>query len=257
MNQKLKIFQKKFKQILENLKIQKRIFISKIRKIKFLKKINEYYSKFSNWKTKKPQKFIFEGISLILFLTSLYLVIYPFAPKVIYEIFYKNKSNFPYKTRLKEQATELPSAKFGEKDVPNENRLVIPSISVDMPVVEGNSEKALNLGLWHRPGTGIPGKGNIVITGHRVGYAFLPNDVKTSTSFYNLDKLKNGDYIILYWQGKEYNYQVIGSEIVKPTAIEIESQSGEERMTLYTCHPIGSNANRLVYYAKPIKINEN
>jgi len=168
---------------------------------------------------------------------------------------YKNKEVYPYKTALMENVSQEKTI-FGDKEIPEENRIIIPAINVDMPIVEGNSEKMLNLGVWHRPETGHPGVGNMVLTGHRVGYAFLPDDVKNATSFYNLDKLKEDDFVIIYWEGKEYDYQIYSHEIVAPDTLQIESQEGDERLTLYTCDPVGKNAQRLVYYAHPFQVNK-
>jgi len=184
-------------------------------------------------------------------LFGIYLIMYPFFPGIVYHIFHKNKEVYPYQTQIVE--TELEGQVLGNKKIPIENRIVIPSISVDMPIVEGTTENVLNLGIWHRPGTGVPGKGNMVLTGHRVGYAFLPDDVKNSTSFYNLDKLKKGDYVIIYWKEKEYDYEVESFEIVDKSYTSIEEETFEERLTLYTCHPIGQNDKRLVYFAKPLQ----
>ena len=68
--------------------------------------------------------------------------------------------------------------------------------------------------------------------------------------FYNLDKLEVDDIVIIYWQGTEYDYKIYDYLIVDSNATYIEDQDGEDRLTLYTCHPLGSNSKRLVYYAK-------
>ena len=191
-------------------------------------------------------------ITYLLFVIGLYLLFYPIVPGLIYKIFYKGKDIYPYQTALEEEISKDGDVKLGGRKIPDENRLVIPAINVDMSIVEGADEGALNLGVWHRPGTGAPGNGNMVLTGHRVGYAFLPDDVKNSTSFYNLDQLEGGDYVIVYWNGVEYDYEVTGYEVVPKTATYIESQGTDEKLTLYTCHPVGQNAQRLVYYAQRI-----
>lgn len=190
----------------------------------------------------------------VLFVLGVYLVIYPFWPAVWFKLFQEGKETYPYKTKL-EDLTE--NGEFSNKDIPSENRLVIPDIGVDMPIVEGSDMSVLNLGIWHRPGTGVPGSGNMVLTGHRVGYAFLPEDVRNATSFYHLDKLEIGDFVIIYWTGVEYDYKIYEYEVVAPTAVHVEGQEGEERLTLYTCDPVGDFKNRLVYYAESFSVGEN
>jgi LPXTG-site transpeptidase (sortase) family protein len=209
-------------------------------------KVNGFMDKLRNkLETDKKYRIASKVITTIMFLVGLYLVVYPFIPAILFKIFKEGREIYPYKTNLEEVVEE---GEFAREEIPEENRLVLPTIGVDMAIVEGDDSSVLNLGVWHRPGTGTPGSGNLVLTGHRVGYAFLPEDVKSSTSFYNLDKLKIGDYAIIYWNQVEYDYEIISYEIVDKTATFIEAQDGEEKLTLYTCHPIGQNEKRLVYY---------
>jgi LPXTG-site transpeptidase (sortase) family protein len=201
--------------------------------------------------SKKEYRIAIRVIAVILFLIGLYLVIYPLLPAIWYKLFQEGRETYPYKTQLQE-LTE--GGDFANGEIPQDNRLVIPAIGVDMPIVEGSNIGVLNLGIWHRPGTGIPGSGNMVLTGHRVGYAFLPEDVRNATSFYNLDKLEVEDFVIVYWEGAEYDYQIYDFEVVAPSALHVEGQEGEERLTLYTCDPLGDFKERLVYYARPFEV---
>jgi len=193
-------------------------------------------------------KFVYKALTVILLLIGLYIIIYPFIPGLMYYIF-KGNYIFPYKMDKDDIAGV--NIENDNDEIPTENRIVIPKIDVDMTIVEGNSEDALDLGIWHIPGTGIPGRGNMVLTGHRFGYEFLPENIRNSTSFYNLDKLEDGDFVVIYWKGSEYDYIIYGSEVVDKMETRIEDQTEEERLTLYTCHPIGQNDKRLVYYARP------
>lgn len=132
------------------------------------------------------------------------------------------------------------------KPIPLDNTLVIPKISVDAKVLEGNTADILNTGFWRRPKSSSPDKGgNVVITGHRFLYTSGPN------TFYDLDKVHKGDDIILYWGGKEYSYVVDEVKIVAPTAVEIEEPTQEDVLTLYTCTPLWTSKQRLVVKARP------
>ncbi len=213
-----------------------------------------FVESFRNKIDKEPKlKIILRGLLAMTFLIGLYLVLYPFFPRLEY-VFKKDNKVYPYETRLEGILSSDGNNEFENNNAPEENRLVIPAIDVDMPIIEGVNDSVLDLGVWHRPATGFPGSGNMVLTGHRVGYAFLPEDVKNSTSFYNLDKLQIGDYVIVYWNQIEYDYQINDYGVVDKEEVSIESQDGEERLTLYTCHPIGQNTKRLVYYAEPIEL---
>jgi len=209
------------------------------------KKIRKFFR--DHLKLNDKYKLLYKVIAVVFFITGSYIVTYPFIPGVLYQLF-KDRYIFPYKTDIE----DIAGVENKNTDIPEENRVVISKISVDMPIVEGSNEDTLDLGVWHRPGTGKPGVGNMVLTGHRFGYEFLPEDIRTSTSFYNLDKLEIGDYVVIYWGGKEYDYVIEGYEIVDRMDTSIEEQTQEEKLTLYTCHPIGQNDKRLVYYAKPI-----
>lgn len=131
------------------------------------------------------------------------------------------------------------------KPVPQENRIVIPSAGIDAPIVEGNSPRVLFSGAWRRPGTSIPpAGGNTVITAH--------NFYRTSAAnfFYTLEDVAIDDEIIVFWEGKEYRYKTVETIIVKPDKIDIESPTTEPTLTLYTCTPRLTAANRFVVRAK-------
>ncbi|MEI6462509.1 MAG: class E sortase [bacterium] len=209
--------------------------------------------------TRRLLKKLVTILAILFFLIGIALLVYPLIPEAKYELVDKNQIVIPYKSEVTEKikednkgSEEKKIVVEEKKSVPNTNRIVIPSISVDMPIVEGASENSLNQGIWRIPGTGTPGKSNMVMAGHRLGYSFLPEEIRNKTSFYNLDKLKVGDYVIIYWYGKEYDYKITGGEIVEPTRIDIENPTTSPQLTLFTCDPIGTRQKRLVRYAKPI-----
>src|SRR5699024_902953 len=84
--------------------------------------------------------------------------------------------------------------------------------------------------------------GNTVLVGHRFSY-------KDAAVLYHLDKAKQDDPIVVAWDGKIYTYKVSESKIVKPTDIYVEAPSEDDRLTIYTCHPIWSVKERLVVVA--------
>lgn len=132
--------------------------------------------------------------------------------------------------------------------IPSDNRLVIPSIGINEPIYEG---KFINVikdgGTWRRPNGGTPDKdGNTVIVGHR----FYGSNIST---FYSLDKVQAGQKLAVYWEGKEILYEVKEVKIVDTTAVEIENQTTEKQLTIYTCHPIWTAKQRLVLIAKPVQ----
>jgi len=189
---------------------------------------------------------------------GLFLILYPFYPSI--KFWFHNIRNvgnkIPYETKL--ASDDLNST--GDEPfvlinapIPSDNRLVIPGIEVDTKIVEGSGDWVLSKGTWHRPGTGDPViGGNFVVTGHR--FQYLPPN---NTTFYNLDKLKEGDVVIVYWEGVEYDYVIIGeSFVVESDQIEIEEDQGYDVLTLYTCTPIWTSEKRLVIRAKPYGVGD-
>lgn len=128
---------------------------------------------------------------------------------------------------------------------PDGNRLVIPKLFIDVPIIEGSDESALVKGPWHIPNTGNPETGgNTVIAGHRFTY-------QGESVFYNFDKLAVGDEIGASWNGKAYNYKIVDIRNVQPNDMGVNSQAGPNRLTLYTCAPLWSTAQRLIVTALP------
>lgn len=126
------------------------------------------------------------------------------------------------------------------------NLLIIPKIGVKIPIVEGTTESTLNKGAWRLPETSTPDKGsNTVITGHR--WMYKPPSEKT---FYLLDKLEVGDTFKITWNGKDYNYKVIGVSIVMPTDVWVLNPTQKSVVTLITCTPLFSISKRLIVKAE-------
>jgi len=122
-------------------------------------------------------------------------------------------------------------------------RIKIPAIGVDTVVVEGTSASALRAGAGHYPSTPLPcEQGNVGIAGHRTTYG---------KPFNQLDRLKNGDVVILETPIGTCTYSVTKEPfVVMPNDLSIVANDPTAHMlTLTTCHPKGSAARRLVVKA--------
>lgn len=105
-------------------------------------------------------------------------------------------------------------------------------------LVEGTTLTELNKhGLGHYTNSQMPGQiGNFAFAGHRNGYGQPLGDV---------DKLQEGDPIIIRTQDYWYVYHYTKSEIVLPTDVEVVSSNPEEpgatptkrMLTMTTCEP--------------------
>jgi len=192
---------------------------------------------------KKPRNKLRYANLLLVFLIVLingYVLLSPLLPQL--QLWWRKNqaeatAGLPYKTNLDSNGS-------GRQNIPQDNRLVIPKLALNERVHQGNSPKLLNKGVWARPQTSTPPEGsNTVLTGHRFTYG-------GPATFYSLDKVAKGDKIVLYWQGKEYDYTVTETKVVPPTAVEIEKATKDSQLTIYTCAPLWSAKNRLVVTAK-------
>lgn len=118
----------------------------------------------------------------------------------------------------------------------------IPRIGVEKTVVQGVSVEDLKKGPGHYPTTPMPGQeGNAAIAGHRTTYG---------APFYNLDELQIGDPILVTTLQGSFRYEVIETKIVRPSQVDVLENTDDNRLTLTTCHPRFSAAQRMVVSAK-------
>ena len=121
-------------------------------------------------------------------------------------------------------------------------RLKIPSISLDLPVYHGTADDTLLKGLGHLEGTSLPVGGagtRSVITGHR--------GLAEATMFTNLDKVKDGDSLIVEVFGEVLTYRVTSTKVVEPEETEaLRAEEGKDLLTLVTCTPLGINTHRIL-----------
>jgi sortase A len=122
-------------------------------------------------------------------------------------------------------------------------RLVIPTLKVDTVVVEGTGASALRAGAGHYPNTPLPGEeGNVAIAGHRTKYG---------KPFANLDRLTVGEDIVLETPIGRHVYRVTRPPfVVSNNDFTVITQTPGRTLTLTTCHPKGSDRQRLIIRAE-------
>ncbi|MCD6109807.1 class D sortase [bacterium] len=161
------------------------------------------------------------------------------------------------------QKTQIPQLSL---DVtPPDTRIVIPRIGINVPVVtvspealidrdwnklEQQIQEALRDGVVHYPSTAFPDEeGNVVITGHSSYFPWDPGRFKDV--FALLHQVQVGDKVYMYYNQKKYAFEVYETKVVLPNQVDVLTQNGENRLTLITCTPVGTNLKRLVVIAKP------
>lgn len=150
---------------------------------------------------------------------------------------------------------------------PPENRIIIPRLSLNVPLVtpsyasllnedwdrlEEDIQIALEDGVVHYPGTARPGQaGNFFVTGHSSYYPWAEGAYKTI--FARLHELQIGDEYWIYYGGDKYRYKIMSKKEVKPTNVSVLDQPTHRRTgTLMTCTPVGTTLRRLIVSSEEI-----
>ncbi|GAA3706265.1 class E sortase [Zhihengliuella alba] len=131
--------------------------------------------------------------------------------------------------------------------------LYIPRFDADYvrPVSHGVGLDVLNtVGIGHYPQTQLPGEaGNFALAGHRQTHGQV---------FYEIDRLTDGDRLYVQTREGFYQYEYSDTEIVSPGATDVllpvphrpEAEPQQSILTLTSCHPIFSTAQRIIAYAE-------
>ncbi len=128
--------------------------------------------------------------------------------------------------------------------------VTIPSIEVEVPVLEGMDASVLDQGvLGHYPGTAAPGQvGNFAVAGHRTTHGAPMHDI---------DRIAVGDPITVETSRGWDVYTMQRHRIVTPDAVEViapvpddpSATASAAWMVLTSCHPKLSAAKRIIAYA--------
>ena len=113
------------------------------------------------------------------------------------------------------------------------NRIIIPSVLVDVPIVEGMDRKKLSQGVCHVTNSPFPGEGgNCIIEGHNLAeFGFW----RPQSFFSILEVVEKGSPIYVFFNGKKYVYKVkekIYRDVGDP---KLYDTTPGERLTLITC----------------------
>ena len=120
-------------------------------------------------------------------------------------------------------------------------RIVIPSIGVDAPIVQGDSWEDLKLGVGQHPDTARPGApGNMVVSAHNDAFGKI---------FRDLHKLVSGDRVYVHTADLSYDYAVVDIRIVNPDALSAIGPTDEPTLTMITCYPYLIDTHRVVVSA--------
>ena len=140
--------------------------------------------------------------------------------------------------------------------IQKEDSIEIPAIGLVSSLVVGQGtdnavlKNDLDKGVVYYPGSSFPGQtGQTIILGHSAP----PNwpHIKHDWVFSNLGKLKVGDEIFVYFNGKKYVYQIKDTSIIARGG-EIPYNTNGNTLVLISCWPPGKNYQRIAVQAKLI-----
>lgn len=159
------------------------------------------------------------------------------------EQIFAEKTNYWSTANLNADHSEvnLNQLRFTEGDVLS--RLEIPSIEVESHILSGVNLDILRKGVAHYSQTALPGEeGNFVITAHRSSFGSL---------FKEANELEMGDEVVVHLPtGGEVVYKITESFIVSPSDLWVIEDRGGSTITLITCDPVDSTAERLIVYGE-------
>jgi sortase A len=125
-------------------------------------------------------------------------------------------------------------------------RIRIPEIGANFVVLDGTSDAYLRKGPGFFPETPFPGSGGTTaIAGHRTTYG---------APFRSIDDLERGDAIVLEMPYAKFEYEVERTRYVDPDAFWVTERVGYERLVLSACHPLYSAAQRVVVFARQVRV---
>lgn len=134
--------------------------------------------------------------------------------------------------------TPLPAPTPGPEQA---QRIVIPAIGVDAPVVEGDDWESLKKGAAHHIGSANPGtRGNCIISAHNDIYGEI---------FRDLPEVKVGDEVQVYTASQGYRYVVQQTRIIADTDVSVMAPTSSPVLTLISCYPYGVDTHRVVVIA--------
>ncbi|GAA0316469.1 hypothetical protein GCM10008967_03810 [Bacillus carboniphilus] len=124
-------------------------------------------------------------------------------------------------------------------------KIIIPSIDLSAPIVEGTGDEQLAKGVGHYSGSVLPGEhDNTVLSGHN------------NTVFSRLGSVEKGDKITIETSAGTFNYRITEQKIVDEDDRTIIVPYDHAILTIITCYPldfIGPTPDRYILIGELIE----
>lgn len=130
-------------------------------------------------------------------------------------------------------------AQAEHKELPVIGSVVVPSVSIQLPIFKGCSNENLLYGAGTLSPTQKMGEGNYALASHRTSN---PNLLFTP-----LDRVNKGAFIFLLDFQKVYVYKITSKEKVSPTAVQVlDVEEKKKKVTLITCGEMGGETRLVI-----------
>jgi sortase A len=122
-------------------------------------------------------------------------------------------------------------------------RIVVRRMGIHVIFVQGTDwAHDLSKGPGHYEQTSVPGLGKTTaIAGHRTTFG---------APFRKIDRLRQGDAIVLALPYGTFRYRVLSHKVVKSNDWSIIRERGFDELVLSACHPLYSASHRWVVFAR-------
>jgi LPXTG-site transpeptidase (sortase) family protein len=140
--------------------------------------------------------------------------------------------------------------------VNREFSIIVPTVGINAPVIANvdparpdQYAAALLQGVAHASTSFLPdADGTVYLFSHSTNYDWFVKDL--NAVFYLLKNLKEGDLMVIYYEGKQYAYKLRETRVVQPSEISyLVPTEGKKSLILQTCWPPGSTTERLMLFA--------
>lgn len=133
----------------------------------------------------------------------------------------------------------------------DDNRLVIPKLSVNISYATGSSALIQNA-QWRESNLGNPEEGGtMILAAHKLSLQVTPQQTVIRSPFYALDTLSKGDKLVVDYQGVRYGYEVTDVRSGKISDVTIPTDTSDDHLVLYT-YDSENDTSRTVVISKPL-----
>lgn len=145
--------------------------------------------------------------------------------------------------------------KIDAKNIKSGLYIEIPKINAVAPIIsdvnpwnESEYRAKLKEGVAQARGSALPGeKGTSFLFAHSSDSPW--NMTRYNIAFLRLGELSINDKIMVYRNGKEFDYKVVGKKEVWPSEVSYLKETSDYNLILQTCTPIGTSLKRLLVFA--------